>query len=224
MGSITTHMQSTATSPASNTSSNSKIRKPKRMNTFLSRKSSMDNHSIVIDPDFIGFAQNPSGDLKPDDFSKQTLDLIAIQLRDGEESTPTNPETGFFDGATHSQSMRESTKQNDRTASHKPTATVETSLPEIPQPRDSIADQLLPRILNNNQTLSEDNNHSAIREVADNSTEAQGIFFGFHLFCRLFYVFNSFPFLALPKIAVQKPVLYPFSSFISFGTSFCGLK
>lgn len=138
----------------------------------LRRKSSADNHSL--DPVLLGSAQNPSEDPKqrPDDFGKQTLGLneIAIQLRDGEESTPTNQtETGFSD-ATHSQA--ESTKQNaDRTASHNSTAKFETSPEVVLRTRDSAADQLPPIVPNNNQPPYEDNTSSAIREAADNPPE-----------------------------------------------------
>lgn len=170
MGSITSHQQPT-TSPA-NINSNFRSRKSKRLMDKLRRKSSADNHSI--DPVFLGFAQNPNEDpkLRPDDFGKQTLDEIVIQMRDGEESTLANPETGFSDGATHSQA--ESTKQNaDRTASHNSTAKFETS-PVLPQPRDTTADQLFSCVRNNNQPLPEDNNKSAIREAVY-PPEAQGI-------------------------------------------------
>lgn len=175
MGSITSHQQPT-TSPVNNNSSNFRSRKSKRIMDKLRRKSSADNHSIAIDPILFEFAQNPNEDpkLRPDDFGKQTLGLneIVIQLRDGEESTPTNQtETGFSEGATHSQA--ESTKQNaDRTASHNSTAKFETSPEEaLPQPRDYSADQLFSRVPNNNQPLLEDNNSSAIRGAEDNPPE-----------------------------------------------------
>lgn len=175
MGSNTSRQQ--ATSPAA--ISNNRSRRSKRIMSQLLRKSSADNCSLVIDPVSIEYAQNPNEDPKerPDDFGKQSLDHneIVIQLRDGEDSIPTKPETGFSGGATHSQA--ESTKQNaDRTASHNSTATAETSLKEVlPQPRDNIAEKRISSVSENNQTFTEDNIHSAICEAAKNSPEAQGI-------------------------------------------------
>lgn len=178
MGSITSsHQQQTSPATVFTTNTNFKGRKSKRLMDKLRRKSSADNHSSVIDPVLFEFAQNTNEDpqLPPD--CKQTLDLdeVFIQLRDGRQSTPTNPETGFIDGATHSQA--ESTKQNaDRTVSFNSTATAKTSPREVlPQTRNSITYQLHLSVPEDNQICSADNNPRAIFEGAEKPPEAKGI-------------------------------------------------
>lgn len=172
MGSIiSSHQQPTTSEAGLNTSSNFKSRKSKRLIDKLRRKSA-DNQ---IDPVFIEFAQNPNEDPQlSDDSSKQTLDLdeIVIQLRDGEQTSHQQHQTGFSDGATHSQA--ESTKQN--ADSFNSTAAAEASPREVvPQPSECIADQLYSSVPEDNQTCSVDNNPSAISEGADKPSEAQGI-------------------------------------------------